>query len=218
VNIEWNPLFENQILITMTEFWDLRFAEPSYAYGTEPNQFFKEQLIKLPPGKILFPAEGEGRNAVFAAKQGFEVYAFDYSNEGQKKAQRLAAESKVSIDYSLASYDSVEYAEDFFDVIVLIFAHMPAQKRKEWHRKLAGFLKPGGKIILEGFSKDQLKYRTGGPPNLEMLFSEEELADDFEDLVPLLLNKEVVSLDEGSYHRGDASVIRGIFKKELFPQ
>jgi SAM-dependent methyltransferase len=198
----------------MTAFWDARFSEPTYAYGTEPNFFFKEQLLKLSPGKILFPAEGEGRNAVFAAKNGFEVDAFDNSKEGRKKAQRLAVKSNVSIEYTLASYESVVYPRNHFDIIVLIFAHMPALKRKEWHRKLAGFLKPGGTILLEGFSKDQLDYGTGGPPSVEMLFSEEELANDFEDLIPVQMKKEVVSLDEGLYHKGLASVIRCVFKKK----
>lgn len=95
MNIDGFPLFGLQRVFVMAEFWDTRFAEPVYAYGTEPNRFFKEQLLKLSPGKILFPAEGEGRNAVYAAKQGFDVYAFDYSKEGQRKARLLAAESNV---------------------------------------------------------------------------------------------------------------------------
>ena len=78
----------------MKEFWEIRYAEKQYAYGENPNVYFKEQLDKLKPGKILLPAEGEGRNAVYAAKQGWEVMAFDLSSEGKNKAEKLAAKKR----------------------------------------------------------------------------------------------------------------------------
>lgn len=197
----------------MNEFWEARFGAQEYAYGKNPNAWLQEKLELLDSGKILFPAEGEGRNAVYAAAQGFETYAFDPSIEGKKKALALAKELQVSINYKTCSYQDAYYPENEFDAIVLVFAHMPPSKRREWHRKLTGFLKPGGIIILEGFSKDQLKYGTGGPPDIDMLFSEEELRVDFAGLDPSVLLKKVVSLDEGPFHQGEASVIRAIFKK-----
>ena len=102
-------------------FWDERYAVEDYVYGTEPNDFLKEELPKLTAGKILFPGEGEGRNAVFAAQLGWEVTAFDSSTEGKAKAERLAKAKGVSIDYQLASYDEAEFPAESFDALVLIY-------------------------------------------------------------------------------------------------
>ena len=197
----------------MNDFWESRFGEKEYAYGTEPNAFLKQQLNGGQEGNVLFPAEGEGRNAVYAARLGYRVFAFDPSTEGRKKALALADRYAVQINYEINTYADVTYPEGFFDVVVLIFAHMPPDKRQEWHRKLSGFLKPGGKLILEGFSKEQLAFGTGGPPNIDMLFSQEELLEDFKNLDPLSLETKQLVLDEGLYHRGLASVIRGVFTK-----
>lgn len=197
----------------MNEFWDSRYSEKGYAYGTEPNEFFRQELGRLSKGKILFPAEGEGRNAVYAARKGFDVYAFDFSNEGKKKALNLANQYGVDIRYQVDTFDSALFPDEYFDVIVLVFAHMPPHKRQQWHRKVAGFLKPGGTLILEGFSKDQLQFGSGGPPTIEMLFSTDELRKDFTDLQVVSLDKKIVQLNEGPYHQGDASVIRGVFRK-----
>jgi len=99
----------------MTDFWNERFGAEEYAYGTAPNQYYKEQLDKLLPGKILFPAEGEGRNAVFAAKLGWQVTAFDPSIEGKRKAEKLATENSVSIDYRIDNYENVSFPANHFD-------------------------------------------------------------------------------------------------------
>lgn len=111
---------------TWTERWNERYSKEEYAYGEEPNEYLQTQLQKLSPGKILFPAEGEGRNAVFAAKLGWQVSAFDISMEGQKKAIRLAEKNHVVIDYKVGSLDSMNYNDEEFDAIALIFAHFPA--------------------------------------------------------------------------------------------
>lgn len=198
----------------MSEFWDYRYRDEEYAYGIEPNEFFKDHIRKMNPGKkVLFPGEGEGRNAVYAARLGFEAYAFDPSVEGKKKARLLAQKYNVSVDYKVESYETIDYPEAFFDAVVLIFAHMHPQKRKLSHQKMIKYLAPGGKLILEGFSKEQLKYGTGGPPDVNVLFSEEELKSDFESLQLEFMEKKVTTLDEGSYHQGEASVIRCIFVK-----
>ena len=163
----------------MNDFWNERYATKEYAYGTEPNQFYKEQLENLIPGKVLFPAEGEGRNAVHAAKKGWEVFAFDPSVEGKRKAEKLASENGVIINYQIAGYENVHFEPRFFDCIVLIFAHTHPLKRTEVHQKLTSYLKPGGILILEGFSKNQISYNSGGPRDIDMLFSKEELQSDF---------------------------------------
>src|SRR5690606_40603655 len=107
----------------MTEFWNKRYAAQEYVYGTKPNSYFKKQIEQLVPGKILFPAEGEGRNAVYAAKLGWDVYAFDSSNEAKKKAEMLAQSQNVKIEYQINDIDAATFPPDFFDCIVLIFAH-----------------------------------------------------------------------------------------------
>jgi SAM-dependent methyltransferase len=192
----------------MNDFWNERYATQEYAYGVEPNEYFKEQLEKLNPGKILFPAEGEGRNAVYAAKSGWQVFAFDPSAEGKRKAENLASTNGVSIDYQLSGYENVNYTPHFFDCIVLIFAHTHPLIRTEVHQKMTSFLKPGGTLILEGFSKNQIYYNSGGPRDVNMLFSKEEMEFDFSHLSKLKINEAEVDLNEGLFHQGRAAVIR----------
>lgn len=192
----------------MNNFWDQRYSIKDYAYGEEANQFLRDELPKLTPGTILFPGEGEGRNAVFAAKLGWNVLAFDASKEGKEKAIKLSNKHNVDIDYTVRSYENVEYKQNSFDCIVLVFAHMPSDMRELNHKKLSTFLKPGGRIILEGFSKEQLNYSSGGPRNYEMLFSEKELENDFAHFSELRIRKTETVLNEGLFHKGRASVIR----------
>jgi ubiquinone/menaquinone biosynthesis C-methylase UbiE len=192
----------------MNDFWNERYATDEYAYGTEPNQFYKDQIENIAPGKILFPAEGEGRNAVYAAKIGWQVTAFDPSMEGKRKAELLAEKNNVFIQYRISDYENVNFPTESFDCIVLIFAHMHPLKRNEFHKKLSSFLKPGGTLILEGFAKNQIFNKTGGPQNVEMLFSKEELQNDFSGFSSLGITETDVVLDEGPFHQGIASVIR----------
>lgn len=197
----------------MSEFWNQRYAADEYAYGTRPNLFFKEQIEKLQPGSVLFAAEGEGRNAVFAAQLGWSVTAFDLSTEGKRKAGNLASGNGVNISYLVAGYEDVSFEPESFDCIVLVFAHMPAEKREEYHRRLMSFLKLGGTMILEGFSKEQINFNSGGPRDLKMLFSKAELESDFNQLSDLNIEEEEIELDEGPFHQGKAAVIRLIGKK-----
>lgn len=197
----------------MNDFWNQRFGGDEYAYGTQPNEFYKEQLEKLEPGKILFPAEGEGRNAVYAATQGWDVAAFDPSTEGKRKAELLALSKNVSIEYLTSDYENIHFPEETFDCVVLIFAHMHPLKRNEYHKKLVSYLKPGGTLILEGFAKKQIFNKTGGPQNIDMLFSKEELENDFSGFSNLEITETEVNLDEGAFHRGTAAVIRVLGKK-----
>lgn len=192
----------------MNNFWNERFGEEEYAYGEAPNKFVVDQLAKLKPGKILFPAEGEGRNAVYAATHGWDVTAFDPSIEGKKKAELLAAKHNIEIKYLIDGYETVDFPKEHFDCIVLVFAHMPPPKRNEYHKKLSTFLKPGGVIILEGFSKEQIVKNTGGPQNIHMLFSKEELQTDFSHFSDMKITAAETILNEGPFHQGIASVIR----------
>jgi len=202
----------------MKEFWNSRYQETDYAYGTEPNEFFKERIKGIVPGKALFPAEGEGRNAVYAAQLGWEVTAFDFSEAAKEKALKLAFEKEVELNYQVATFEEFKAGENSFDLLVLIFAHFPPVKRKDYHQKLIRFLKPGGYLILEAFSKAHIQFnsvneKAGGPKDPDLLFSEEELLEDFSELEILHLVTLEQELSEGNYHVGKSSVIQLVAKK-----
>lgn len=202
----------------MKKMWDARYGEEDYAYGEAPNAYLKEQLKKLSVGKILFPAEGEGRNAVYAATLGWNVKAFDISKEGYKKAQLLASKHQVKLDYQTGALDQLEYDMESFDALILVYAHFPPHLRNEYHQRLSQYVKTGGIIILEGFSKNNLilsqqQEASNGPKDIKMLFSQEEIAEDFKGFKVLELKEEIITLDEGPYHQGSASVIRFVGKK-----
>jgi hypothetical protein len=195
------------------EFWDERYSAADYAYGTEPNEFFAGQIKALVPGRALFPAEGEGRNAVHAATLGWGVTAFDQSSEAKKKALMLARQKGVSIDYHLSGYKEFEYGDGTFDAAVLIFVHLPPDERPEFHRLIGRCISPGGTILLEGFAKDQIRFTSGGPKDEGMLFSVDEIRSDYPDFEIILLEQQIITLNEGPYHQGKASVIRFVGRK-----
>lgn len=199
-------------------FWDERFSAEEYIYGEEPNEYIKEQLKKLKPGRILFAAEGEGRNAVYAATKEWEVVAFDPSEEGKKKALQLAASKNVTIDYHITDVANADFPLESFDALVLIYAHFQEDNRREYHKKLAGFVKKGGYILIEGFSESHLANqkenpKAGGPKNIKMLYNLEELKKDFKDFQFILSEETTTKLNEGDHHVGKADVIRILAKK-----
>ncbi|SDI44554.1 class I SAM-dependent methyltransferase [Mucilaginibacter sp. P25] len=203
-----------------TEKWDQRYAEEEFAYGEQPNNFLQQQLSLLKPGKILFPAEGEGRNAVFAAGLGWAVSAFDISVEGQKKALKLAEQKQVAIDYQVGELQELNYTAGQFDVIALIYAHFPPNIKSLVHQSLNKYLNVGGLIIFEAFSKSHLDYlakdeKMGGPRDIESLFSLEEIKTDFNNYEILELLETAIHLNEGPYHSGQGSVIRFVGRKKL---
>ncbi len=194
-------------------FWDERYNQEEFVYGIQPNEYLKEKLNGRETGKILFVAEGEGRNAVFAAKLGWEVTAFDQSEIGKRKALQLAQKNDVSMDYYISDAEFFPVKESSFDAIVLIYSHFPKEKRKEIHQRISKALKPGGILILEGFSKEHSRNQkenptAGGPRNPEMLWDLEELKSDFANLEFLEAKFENVNLNEGNSHKGKASVVR----------
>lgn len=197
------------------DFWNQRYADVEYAYGEEPNEYLKEKLqdCKGESLSILFPAEGEGRNAVYAARLCNEVTCFDLSVEGRKKALKLADKYNVVINYRIDSYESFNTNKKF-DIVALIFAHVPAPNRKAYYQKCISWLKPGGKMIVEGFAKEQLGLNSGGPKDLDMLYSIEQVKDDFEGLNFEEIEEKTVFLNEGKFHQGEAKVIRFVGVKE----
>lgn len=200
-------------------FWEERYAQEEYIYGKEPNAFLKEVLPTLKAGKILFPAEGEGRNAVFAAKNGWDVSAFDASAEGKKKALALAEQHGTQIDYQVSTLEDVDYPMHSFDALALVFAHFPENYRKDYHQKLVTYIKPNGTLIIEGFSKSHSRFQAsnpqaGGPKDLSMLYDLETLKSDFEDFEFLEAYETEVKLSEGEHHVGLSSVIRIVAVKK----
>jgi SAM-dependent methyltransferase len=198
--------------------WDERYSKKEFAYGEQPNNYLKEQLEKLEVGKILFPAEGEGRNAVFAAKLGWDVSAFDISVEGKSKALRLAQSNHVSIDYQVGELQNLKYVPEQFDAVALIYAHFPAEIKPTIHKMLDALLRKKGVIIFEAFSKNHLDYiakneKVGGPKELAMLFSIEEVKSDFANYEIIELVGKEIELNEGEFHNGTGSVIRFVGRK-----
>ena len=201
------------------ERWDNRYSEEAYAFGTAPNAYLKEKLKTLKPGAILFPAEGEGRNAVFAATLGWTVSAFDISVQGRKKALKLAEANHVTIDYQVGELPTLQYHPEQFDAIALIYAHFPVAIRSKYHKLLITYLRKGGLVILEAFSKKHLEYRlnnpkVGGPTDLENLFSIEELKQDFANFEILEATEQEIELKEGHYHDGKGYVVRFVARKQ----
>ncbi|PKB16633.1 bifunctional 2-polyprenyl-6-hydroxyphenol methylase/3-demethylubiquinol 3-O-methyltransferase UbiG [Flavobacterium sp. 5] len=199
--------------------WDKRYSNKEFAYGEEPNKYLKEQLDKLKVGTILFPAEGEGRNAIYAAKLGWKVFAFDISLKGKKKALQLAESNNVTIDYQVGELETIDYEHDQFDAIGLIYAHFPATIKSQYHKILDRYLRKGGVVIFEAFSKKHLHYvlkdeKIGGPKDIESLFSIEEIKADFPDYDFEELAEKEIELNEGIFHNGKGSVIRFVGRKK----
>ncbi|MCC5930398.1 MAG: class I SAM-dependent methyltransferase [Cyclobacteriaceae bacterium] len=197
----------------MKEFWDERYRASHFIYGEEPNIFFKEQIDKRKEGKILLPAEGEGRNAVYAASRGWQVHAFDQSREGRNKAMHLAQKNNVKIEYHVGDMQEVSFPEEYFDVIALIYAHFSSVQRSSYHQRLLKYLKKDGLFILEAFSKNHRQYqlineKAGGPKDEDMLYTTEDIKNDFSALETVFLQEHVTELKEGLYHQGKSSVIR----------
>jgi 2-polyprenyl-3-methyl-5-hydroxy-6-metoxy-1,4-benzoquinol methylase len=190
------------------DFWNERYADKNFIYGTEPNVFFKEQILKLNSGKALFLGEGEGRNAVHAATLGWLVDAVDFSSSAKEKALKLAEKKNVKINYEVCDLKEYEYNENFYDIVVMIFIHLPLDIRLNVFNKAIDSLKRGGKLIVEAFSKQQIKYNSGGPRSLDLLYSEEDLLLLSNGLNIELFEIKEIDLSEGEYHKGIANVIR----------
>lgn len=189
--------------------WDRRYAAPDFVFGTEPNDFLREQAGNLPArGRVLCLGEGEGRNAVFLARRGHEVVAVDQSVVGLAKASALASQHGVRLATEVADLNDYAIAPEAWDAIVLIFLHLPPELRRTVHRRASAGLKPGGVLVLESYAPAQLGRGTGGPQNAELLAGVAELLPSFaglECLVARELERDVV---EGSGHTGAAAVVQ----------
>jgi SAM-dependent methyltransferase len=194
----------------MVNFWDERYSASEYIYGKSPNEYFKSVIDELNLGFLLLPGEGEGRNAVYAASKGWNVTAFDSSEIAKSKTIKLCEEKNVKINYLITDAQNFN-TEIKFDVIAFIFTHFGKVKDNNVYNRLLNFLKPEATVIFECFSKNQIQnqinYNSGGPNDVDMLFSIEDLLDIFRNFDIKYLKESNKILNEGSYHKGKSSII-----------
>jgi SAM-dependent methyltransferase len=189
--------------------WNQRFAGDEFLFGTEPNAWLREHVHHLPPGaRVLCVADGEGRNSVWLARQGFVVDAFDVADVGVAKARRLAAREGVQVHFSVADCDAYAWPEAAYDGVAAIFVQFadPALRRRLFARIVAS-LKPGGVLVLQGYTPKQLEYRTGGPPYASHLYTEAMLREAFAALDIVELREYEDDVAEGRGHRGRSALI-----------
>ena len=176
--------------------WDQRYDEFEAAYGRGMNDFLALALKGITTGTLLLPCDGEGRNGVGATGLGWNVLSFDSSEVGVAKAQRWASEAGVTLDARTA--DAFEFNPGRqFDVVALIFAHMPPEVRREFHLRVWSWLKPGGLLLVEGFHLDQLGKPSGGPRVIEMLYDAQTVPRDLPATADVMLSeRKAFVLDE----------------------
>lgn len=188
--------------------WDERYSTAEYVYGTSPNKYLVSVTGRLPKGRVLCLAEGEGRNAVYLAGQGFDVLAVDGSKVGLAKADKLAEKSGVTIRTQRANLDTYDLGEERWDAIVAIFCHLPPELRSRVHAGVVKALKPGGVFVLEAYTPKQLDYKTGGPPKVELLISAADLTQKLKGLTFEHLEEIERDVQEGRLHTGKAAVVQ----------
>jgi cyclopropane fatty-acyl-phospholipid synthase-like methyltransferase len=196
--------------------WDGHFATPDYIFGTEPNVFLASQQALLKPGqRALAVADGEGRNGVWLAEQGLQVVSVDFSAPAVEKARRLAAERGVTVESHVADVMAWDWPVGSFDVVAAIFIQFvsPGQ-RPTLFQHLKDALKPGGILMLEGYTPKQLEYRTGGPSAEENMYTEALLRESFADMEILHLREYEAFIAEGTKHYGQSALIDMVARKK----
>jgi SAM-dependent methyltransferase len=193
--------------------WEGRFGGESYVFGTEPNGFLRSRMADLPAGRALCLAEGEGRNAVFLAQAGWDVASVDLTESGVAKTRRLAADRGVTVDAAQGDLAAFDLGNECWDVIVSIFAHVPPTVRRDLHRRVVGALAPGGVLLLEAYTPDQVGRGTGGPPVPELTMTLDDLRDELAGL-ELLHGQELErEVAEGTGHTGVGAVVQVIARR-----
>ena len=189
--------------------WNRRFAEEGFLFGTEPNHWLRDHAAVWQPGqRVLCVADGEGRNSVWLAARGLQVDAFDVAEVGVAKARRLAAERGVTVNFSVADCDSFAWPEAAYDGVAAIFVQFAdPELRSRLFAAIVRSLKPGGVLVLQGYTPKQLEYRTGGPPLLSHLYTEAMLREAFAGLEIVTLAEYEAEVAEGSGHHGRSALV-----------
>jgi SAM-dependent methyltransferase len=197
------------------ERWEGRYGVPEFIFGKEPNYFLVSCKPLLPAtGKALAVADGEGRNGVWLAQQGLDVLSIDFSPSAQRKAKALARDRRVKIAFERADVHAWRYPEATFDVVAEIFTQFssPPERARKW-AGMRRTLKPGGLLIVQGYTPKQLLYRTGGPSQVENLYTRAMLGTAFSGFRDMTIVEEEIDMHEGSAHGGMSAVINFTARK-----
>lgn len=199
----------------MSQFWDERYSQDDYLYGEKPNAFLEHRHTLIPrDGRVLVLGDGEGRNGVFLSRRRMKVTSVDASAKGLEKAQALAKKYGANLTTLHGTLPDVEIEKGAWDAVVLIYLHLPEAERKAVHQLAVDALKPGGIVLLEAFTPDQLANESGGPKDAALLYTADQLREDFKDLqIDGLVELETI-LNEGPGHQGKANVVRLIAAKD----
>ena len=190
------------------ESWNARFSGDGWAYGKEPNSWLAK-TIKPGNGKALVPADGEGRNAVWIASQGYETTVFDLSDVGKEKCSQLAKEKGVHVYYEVDDLAVRNFTPETYDLIACSWFHVPWSMFCEHYPRMLSSLKPGGEFICEGYHTSQMEMTSGGPKSLDLLWDLDEVMEVIGEGFSINHAKvETVDLDESDLHRGPAHVVR----------
>lgn len=196
------------------KMWNERFSQAEPVYGEQPNAFLAAQSSRFRQGmKLLVPADGYGRNGIWLARQGFSVHTVDLSSVGVARSRQTAQAAGLAMTIEQADLALWPWPESEFDGVFAIFLHLPPELRPKVHAAMLRALKPGGLVILEAFSTAQLKYSSGGPKRVELLYSPDLLRQDFAGAEALVLEKKEAQISEGPLHSGAASVVNAVFRR-----
>jgi len=197
------------------KMWDERFSQQEPVYGEAPNSFLADQVkTRLRPGmKLLLPGDGYGRNGIWLAKQGFDVHTVDLSPVGVERARKAATAAHITMTIEQADLATWHWPENQFDAVAAIFLHVPPEVRAKVHAGMLRCVKTGGLILFEVFSTEQLKHSSGGPKQIDLLYTTELLRRDFAEAEPLELAEKEVHIHEGHMHSGPAAVVQAVFRK-----
>ena len=194
--------------------WNERFSQAEPVYGEQPNAFLATQSSRFRQGmKLLVPADGYGRNGIWLARQGFSVHTVDLSSVGVARSRQTAQAAGLAMTIEQADLALWPWPESEFDGVFAIFLHLPPELRPKVHAAMLRAVKPGGLVILEAFSTAQLKYSSGGPKRVELLYSPELLRQDFAGAEALVLEEKEAQISEGPLHSGAASVVNAVFRR-----
>lgn len=203
--------------MTELERWEQRYSSPDYLFGKGPNYFLTSCRDILPAeGRVLAVADGEARNGVWLAELGLDVVSLDFAPTAQNKAAALAIEHGVKIEIIEADVHSWNYPADAFDVVVEIFTQFSSatQRAQKW-AGMKKALKPGGLMIIQGYTPKQLEFGTGGPKQLENLYTRSMLQGNFSEFSDIKIVEEELEMHEGAAHGGISAVINFTARKDI---